>query len=82
MYSELIRLQLTLSASQTLTVLSNEEVARRGRLGLKRTSVIIAVCSSRVVFGFIVSVYHITACKIDQVKKKLLSFRTPQDLSE
>jgi hypothetical protein len=31
---------LTLSTSQTLTVLSNEEVARRGVLGLKRTSVI------------------------------------------
>ena len=53
---------LTLSASQTLTVLSNEDVARRGMLGLKRTSVIKAECSSRFVFDFKVSVYHNTAC--------------------
>ena len=75
MYSELIRLQLTLSASQTLTVLSNEEVASRGRFGLKRTSVIIAVCSSRVVLGFIVSVCHITACKNGIKPRCYLSFR-------
>lgn len=55
---------LTLSASQTLTVLSNEDVARRGMLGLKRTSVIKDECSSSVVFGFKVSAYHNTACII------------------
>lgn len=53
---------LTLSASQTLTVLSNEDVARRGMLGLKRTSVINEECSSRFVFDFNVSVCHSTAC--------------------
>lgn len=57
--------QLTLSASQTRTVLSKDDVARRGSiLGLKRTSVIIDECSSRVVFGFKESVYHSTACII------------------
>jgi hypothetical protein len=54
--------QLTFSASQTLTVLSNEDVARRGMLGLKRTSVIIDECSSSELFGFKESVYHNTAC--------------------
>jgi hypothetical protein len=53
---------LTLSTSQTLTVLSNEDVARRGMLGLKRTSVIKDECSSRTAFCFSESVYHITAC--------------------
>lgn len=53
---------LTLSASHTLTVLSNEDVARRDMLGLNRTSVIKHECSSRVDFGFKVSAYHITAC--------------------
>lgn len=56
----------TLSASQTLTVLSNEDVARRGMLGLKRTSVIKFECSSSEVFDFNVSVYHKTACIIYQ----------------
>jgi len=55
------QLPLTLSASQTLTVLSKEEVARRGMLGLKRTSVIIKECSSSVDFGFKASVNHKTA---------------------
>jgi hypothetical protein len=32
--------RLTLSTSQTLTVLSNDDVARHGPLGLNRTSVI------------------------------------------
>jgi hypothetical protein len=54
--------QLTLSASQTRTVLSKDDVARRGMLGLKRTSVINDECSSSVVFGFKESVYHNTAC--------------------
>lgn len=55
------RAELTLSASQTRTVLSNEDVARRGMIGLKRTSVIRDECSSIVAFGFNVSVYHNTA---------------------
>lgn len=57
-----IRGKLTLSTSQTLTVLSNEDVARRGMLGLKRTSVIKDECSSRVAFCFRESVYHKTTC--------------------
>lgn len=52
---------LTLSASQTLTVLSKDEVARRNMLGLKRTSVISLACSSRVVFGDKESANHSTA---------------------
>ena len=61
---------LTLSASQTLTVLSNEDVARRDMLGLKRTSVIKLECSSSVDFGFKVSVYHIKACVAKKIKNK------------
>lgn len=56
--------QLTLSASQTLTLLSKDDVARRAMLGLKRTSVISDECSSSVVFGFKLSVYHKTACTV------------------
>jgi len=55
-----------LSTSQTLTVLSNEDVARRGMLGLKRTSVIKDECSSRVALCLRVSVYHKTACSTKQ----------------
>jgi hypothetical protein len=53
---------LTLLASQTLTVLSNEEVARRGMLGLNRTSVIKRECSSNTDFCFKVSACHNTTC--------------------
>lgn len=60
-----------MSASQTLTVLSNEDVARRDMLGLKRTSVIKAECSSSVVFGFKESVFHNTACHIITMQKVL-----------
>lgn len=59
---DLSKSKLTLSASQTLTVLSKEDVARRGMLGLKRTSVINAECSSSVDFGFRESACHNTAC--------------------
>lgn len=58
--------QLTLSTSQTLTVLSYEDVARRGMLGLKRTSVIKDECSSRVAFCFRESVNHKTDCIMKQ----------------
>jgi len=54
--------ELTLSTSHTLTVLSIEDVARRGMLGLKRTSVTRKECSSRVAFWFRESVNHKTAC--------------------
>lgn len=60
---------LTLSASQTLTVLSKEDVASLAMLGLKRTSVMSDECSSSVVFCFKVSVYHKTACKRRWTKK-------------
>lgn len=64
--------QLTLSTSQTRTVLSYEDVARRGMLGLKRTSVIKDECSSRVAFCFRESVYHKTACIMKQRKCHIL----------
>jgi hypothetical protein len=51
----------TLSASQTRTVLSKEDVARRVMLGLNRTSVISIECSSNVDLGFRASVNHKTA---------------------
>jgi len=62
--------ELTLSTSQTLTVLSNEDVARRGMLGLNRTSVIKDECSSRVAFCLRESVYHKTACSTNQAGGK------------
>lgn len=52
----------TFSVSQTLTVLSAEDVASLDRLGLKRTSVIHWVCSSSVDFTVKDSVHHNTAC--------------------
>jgi hypothetical protein len=48
-----------LSASQTRTVLSKEDVASRDMLGLNRTSVINAECSSNEDVGFRAgSVHH------------------------
>ena len=52
----------TLSASQTLTVLSKEDVARRDMLGLNLTSVIRNECSSNEDLGFSGSVPHKTTC--------------------
>jgi hypothetical protein len=53
---------LTLAASQTLTVLSNEEVARHGVLGLKRTSVMSREWSSSIDFCFRLSAFHRKTC--------------------
>lgn len=53
---------ITLSASQTRTVLSNELVARSGNLGPNRTLVIKAECSWILAFGSKVSVHHNATC--------------------
>jgi hypothetical protein len=53
----------TLSASQTRTVLSKEDVARRDMLGLNLTSVIRNACSSSEDLGFRTgSVHHKKTC--------------------
>ena len=65
--------ELTPSASQTLTVLSNEAVARRGMLGLKRTQIIKEECSPKIAFGLNVSTSHKTVCIVyhTTIKHKL-----------
>ena len=62
---------LTLSTSQTLTVLSAEDVASRGMLGLKRISVIIWECSSSLDLAVKDSVHHNTACIIKSRSKEI-----------
>ena len=66
---------LTLSASQTLTVLSAEDVASLNALGLKRTSVIHCECSSSVDFTVKESVHHNVAWvpKAIRVKKSYIA---------
>lgn len=55
---------LTLSTSQTLTVLSPEDVAIFNVLGLKQTSVIHCECSSSVNLAVKDFVHHTVACTI------------------
>lgn len=63
--------QLTLSGSQTLTVLSAEDVASLDMLGLKRTSVIPWECSSSVDFIANDSAHHNTACTTKSSGKRV-----------
>lgn len=55
--------QLTLSASHTRTVLSNDDVASLFEVAAKRTSVTISECSSNRIRTFCVSTSHRMACK-------------------
>lgn len=62
---------LTLSAFQTLTVLSADEVANRGILALKRASVIDWECSSSFDFNLSDLVHQNVACRIQHVTHSL-----------
>lgn len=51
----------TLSTSQSLTILSNDDVAKRAKLGLKCTSMINKLCFSRVISTLSASIFHTIA---------------------